>query len=62
MQLTGFQRFQLTRIWHSSKRDVFPDKELFIKNVCKQKGIEYTEPVDLELARNITKSAKMFPK
>jgi len=61
MKLTGFQRFQLTRIWHSSKRDEYPDKESFIKNVCKQKGIEYAEPGDLELARNVTRSAKPFP-
>jgi hypothetical protein len=61
MKLTGFQRFQLTRIWFDTKREEFPNKEDFISTVCKRKGIEYVPPVDLESARNVTKSAKMFP-
>lgn len=61
MKLTGFQRFQLTRLWFDTKRDEFPDKEDFISTVCKKKGIEYEPPIDLEAARNVTRSAKMFP-
>jgi hypothetical protein len=60
MKLTGYQRFQLTRIWHT-KKDEHPDKEAFIKKVCKSKGIEYTDPVDLNIARNITRTARIFP-
>lgn len=56
-KLTGFQRFVLTKLWHKLGRE--GDKEDFIKKACRQKGIEYTPPV--EMRRDITNSARMFP-
>lgn len=44
--LSGFQRFQLVKLWH--KRGSEGSKEDFIKRVCDQKGILYTPPVKVE--------------
>lgn len=45
MKLTGRQRFQLTLLW--MKRGRQGDKEDFIKQVCKQKGLEYVPPIKI---------------
>jgi hypothetical protein len=45
VKLTGFQRFQLIKLWHKKGRS--GDKEEFVKAVCKQKGILYTPPVEV---------------
>jgi len=42
VELTGFQRFILTNLWHKRGRE--GDKEEFIKQVCIQKGLIYTPP------------------
>lgn len=41
--LTGFQRFQLVKLWH--KQGKVGDKEEFIKGVCKAKKLIYTPPI-----------------
>lgn len=41
--LTGFQRFQLTKLWHKRGRE--GNREEFIKKVCEQKNILYSPPI-----------------
>lgn len=58
-KLTGFNRFVLTKLWRKLYMEEYPDKEEYIQAVCKAKGLEYTPPI--EIRRDITMSAKMFP-
>lgn len=44
--LTGFQRFQLVKLWR--KRGAEGDKEDFIKKICSAKGILYVPPIKVE--------------
>ena len=46
-RLTGLQRFQLTRIWRQKHKDEMALEE-YIKEVCKAKGLVYTEPVKVK--------------
>lgn len=43
VKLSGFQRFQLVKIWHKRGRE--GDKEEFLKKVCAQKGLIYVPPI-----------------
>lgn len=45
MALTGKQRLELVVIWIKRGGKEYMDKEEFIKQVCKVKGIEYIEPI-----------------
>lgn len=44
--LTGYQRFQLSKLW--LKRGKEGSKETFIKAVCEQKGLRYVPPIEIK--------------
>ena len=44
--LTGYRRWQLVRIWRRLGKP--GNKEEWIKQVCKQKGVVYTPPIPVE--------------
>lgn len=46
IKLSGFQRFQLVKLWHKRGRE--GDKEEFVKKVCVQKGLIYVPPIKVE--------------
>lgn len=58
-KLSGFQRFQLTKLWRKTAMEEYPDKEQYIQAICEAKGLVYTPPI--KVTRDISKDASMFP-